>query len=120
MKAGKKHTRTLGRLTKRADFLRVRSAGEKWTSKSMVLQVADNPEGGRRYGLTVSKKTNASAVVRNRIRRRLRAAALEILPLKARDNTDYVLIGRVETENRRFDDLCKDLEWCLTKLGHGA
>ncbi len=120
MNATKKQIKSLGRLQKRSDFLRVQGTGQKWVSKSLILQVGDGPDpaAAARFGLTVSKKTSTSAVVRNRIKRRLRAAAREILPENARVGADFVLIGRADTEIRTYDDIKKDLAWCIRKLGY--
>lgn len=118
MKATKAQTQNLDRLLARADFLRVQDAGKKWIAKGFVLQVADYTPADRvAYGLTVSKKTSTSAVVRNRIRRRLRAAACDILPVHAKPGTAFVLIGRREAEALSYEELTRDLAWCLRKLG---
>ena len=106
----------MGRLQRRSDFLRVQAGGRKWVSQSLILQAAGNETGLIRYGLTVSKKTSKSAVVRNRIKRRLRALAAGILPEQAQPGMDYVLIGRPQTETRDFSDLEKDLVWCLKRM----
>lgn len=88
----------------------------------VVLQVAQQPHDDRssadapRYGLTVSRRVG-NAVVRNRVRRRLRAAAEEVLAHLAADRHDYVLIGRQGTPARGFDDLKRDLKTGLEKLG---
>ena len=104
------------RLKRRSDFLRVQGEARKWVSQSLILQAAKGQEGRIAFGLTVSKKASPSAVVRNRIRRRLRALALKILPARAHEGMDYVLIGRIETATRAYADLEKDLLWCLKRL----
>lgn len=87
----------------------------------MVLQVAPQPPEDRggadgvRYGLTVSRRVG-NAVVRNRVRRRLRAIAEEMLPRLAMPGNDYVLIGRQGSIGREFDALRTDLEGGLKKL----
>ena len=105
-------------LRKRAEFLRVQSTGKKWVSTSVIVMAAPAPApgGAVTFGLTVTKKLNKSAVVRNRIRRRLRAAAYDVLPAKAKTGVDYVLIGRTESEHIPYDKLCTDLSWCLKRL----
>src|SRR5688572_26374186 len=115
MKASRKDIKTLGRLQKRPDFLRVQKDGRKWISKGVVLQVCPNEKQGRRLGLTVTKKTEPLAVGRNRIRRRLRAVAFEVLPMCAADHYDYVLIGRADSATKPYEDLVNDLKWCLKK-----
>lgn len=134
MKATKEQIARLDRLKKRSDFLRVQNTGKRWVAKGLVLQAAVSPlpendipeneeskeEGGAagpiRFGLTASRKLSVRAVDRNRVRRRLRAAACDILPLYARPGADYVLIGRKETADRSYDELCRDLRWCLRRL----
>ena len=70
----------------------------------------------RRLGFTVSRKVG-NAVARNRARRRLKAAADEVMPGRAARHRDYVIIGRNATLDRRFPDLVGDLETALEKLG---
>lgn len=69
-------------------------------------------------GYTCSKKVG-NAVARNRAKRRLRAAAREVLPRLARPGWDYVLIGRAEqTATRDFTALLDDLKTAVTRI-HG-
>jgi len=108
------------RLKKRADFLRVAGVRRKWATPGLVLQAARDPscaDAGRlRVGFTATKKTG-NAVCRNRIKRRLRAIADDLLPLYAQRGWDYVLIGRRSTINRDFDALRQDLCIALKKVG---
>ncbi len=82
----------------------------------MIVEILPQEDGGVRYGLTVSKKVSKLAVIRNRIKRRLRAAACDVLPEYADLNLDIVLIGRQTTQDRAYQDLCQDLRWCLKKM----
>ena len=112
----------LERLKTRRQFLRVAAGKRKWAAPGIVLQVAPQPpedravSEGPRYGLTVSKRVG-NAVIRNRARRRLRAAAEEVLANCALKAHDYVLIGRQGTPTRDFGALKNDLETGLRKLG---
>ncbi len=117
MKTSTEDMKRLGRLTRRSQFLSVQQKGKKWISRGLILQAASNDCSQPRFGLTVSKKVSGSAVVRNRIRRRLRSAAYDILPFQAIPDFDYVLIGRLETMDCPYADLVKDLSWCLKRLG---
>ncbi len=108
-------------LKKRRDFLRAARSGVKSVTPGLILQVradrqADPPAGGVRVGFTVSRKVG-NAVARNRTRRRLRAAAEQVLQGGARQAGDYVLIGRRETVSRPFAALVQDLEDAVRRAG---
>ncbi len=99
-------------LTRRADFLAAARARRRSTG-AFTLQArrrsADEAPGAVRVGFTCSKKVG-NAVARNRAKRRLRAAAREVLPAAGRPGWDYVLIGRPElTAAREFALLVADL-----------
>jgi len=116
---------TVGRLTRRPEFLRIADGRRKWVAPGLILQALERRplsgvvgEGSHeaRVGFTASAKVG-NAVVRNRARRRLRAAAAAILPLHAAPAHDYVLIARAGTVQRRFADLVADLVAGLRRLG---
>ena len=65
-------------IEKRPDFLRA-ARGQRHHSKTVIVQKFDRKDGaGIRVGFTCSKKVG-NAVLRNRAKRRLRAAAQMIL-----------------------------------------
>ena len=66
-------------------------------------------------GFTVTKKLGG-AVVRNRIKRRLREAARFVFPLHAVAGNDYVVIGRGKAEICDFSDILRDMEFALSHL----
>lgn len=108
------------RLKTRADFLRVAAAGRKAVRPGLVLQAAPAPnESGCglaiRAGFTASRKVGNS-VTRNRAKRRLRAAAANVLPYQGRPGTDYVLIARAGTVERPYAALVADLEVALRRI----
>ena len=75
---------------------------------------ADN-DPAMRIGYTVTKKIGG-AVVRNRLKRRLRALARELLPEAGLAGHDHVLIGRSDGVTRDFQQLRADLRRALAKL----
>lgn len=114
----------LVRLKTRADFLRVAAARRRAVRPGVMLQAAARPpDGGEaagvRVGYTASRKVG-NAVVRNRAKRRLRAAAAEVLARDGRPGTDYVLIARAETGARRYAELLGDLRSALRQVERAA
>jgi len=106
-------------IRKRKDFLAAARARSQ-ARASLVVQVRDRGDGAPpRLGFTTSRKLG-NAVRRNRIRRRLRAAARAVLGSRARPGHDYVLIGRAATADARFDDLVADLGKAVDKLQQAA
>jgi ribonuclease P protein component len=108
----------LGRLPNRRDFLRVQ-AGRRCAMPGFVLQVAPVPADlaipAIRVGFTVSRKVG-NAVIRNRVRRRLREAARQVIPGQARTDLDYVLVGRQAAIARDFAALRQELFDALKRL----
>ncbi len=112
----------IARLKRRSEFLRVARAGRKWATPGLVLQAAERccaADGEFRVGFTASRKVG-SAVVRNRVRRRLRAAVEEVMPSRARAGHDYVVIARRGALRRRFADLLGDLQTALDRVAEKA
>ena len=104
------------RLKKRADFLRA-ARGIRRVEGAITLETCATPEpesadGRLRIGFTASKKIG-NAVIRNRAKRRLRAAASQLLPLLGRGGHDYVLVARGTTVARPFQALLSDITTAL-------
>ena len=112
----------LGRLKRRAEFQRV-SRGRRRSSEAFTLQSAPRPVEeatlGARVGFTLTKKVGV-AVVRNRIRRRLKAALAAAAPLETRADCDYVLMARREALQRPFAALVDDLRQAFRAVGRNT
>lgn len=82
-----------------------------------VLLVRDRKDGDPaiRLGITVTKKIGG-AVVRNRMKRRFRALARDILPQAGIAGADHVLIGRDEGIERDYAELGRELTKALARL----
>lgn len=81
------------RVKVRADFLQAARVGVCYRSKVLVLQSRMNGLGRLRVGFTATKKVG-NAVVRNRCKRRMRAAADLVLREFGREGVDYIFIAR--------------------------
>jgi ribonuclease P protein component len=115
----------IARLKRRGEFLKVAGSGRKFVTPGLILQVlrretaaamVDDASAPLRLGLTASRKVGI-AVLRNRARRRLRAAAAAMLPRHASAGHDYVLIARAGTVRRPYAALIEDLRTALRRLG---
>ncbi len=95
-----------GRLTRRAEFQRA-ARGKRTQTQAFALQAFRRPDGdaatGPRVGFTVTKKMGC-AVVRNRIRRRLREAIKLLPPDAAEASHDYVVLAREAALRAEFCD----------------
>jgi ribonuclease P protein component len=104
-------------LRRRADFLAA-NRGFRVPTPGFVLLVRPRGDGDPaiRLGLTVSGKVGG-AVVRNRMKRRLRALARELLPQGGVAGADHVLIGRPGGIERTFGLLRDEMARALAKAG---
>jgi ribonuclease P protein component len=82
-----------------------------------ILLVRDRKDAdpAMRVGFTVTKKIGG-AVVRNRMKRRFRALAREIVPAKGFAGSDHVMIGRSGGVERDFGLLRSELTKALDGL----
>ncbi len=104
-------------LTKRSDFLAANS-GLRVARGGVVLQVRPNGGEDLRFGITVTKKIG-NAVVRNRMKRRLRALVRELLPAHGLAGHDHVLIGRESGVERDFATMRAELLVALERARAG-
>ncbi len=125
-------------LKRRSEFLRIRG-GRRWSTPAFVIEMrardaseramrgseaqvpetADrrtaDPIGPARFGFTATKKLG-NAVMRNRIRRRLKETVRLVAPAHARDGHDYVVIAREAAATRPFSVLERDMIAALAQV----
>jgi ribonuclease P protein component len=107
---------TVTTLKNRADFLRLRR-GRKFTTPYFILRYdrADVALAhGCRVGYTVTTKCG-NAVVRNRIKRRLRALTRELFPAHAQTGMDYILIALADVKPSAADAPFVDLRAAMLR-----
>jgi ribonuclease P protein component len=102
-------------LTRRADFLAA-NGGRRVPMPGFILLLRPREDGDAtmRLGITVTKKIG-NAVVRNRMKRRLRALARNLLPEHGLAGSDHVLIGRAGGIERDYSALGTELAAALVK-----
>lgn len=103
-------------LQARRDFLAA-NAGKRAPMPGFVLLVRDRQDGSpdMRIGYTVTRKIG-NAVVRNRMKRRLRELARALLPERGVRGADHVLIGRNGGIERDFALMKTELAKALAKI----
>jgi ribonuclease P protein component len=103
-------------IKKRSDFVAANS-GLRTATPAFVLLVRDrrDSDATMRVGFTVTKKIGGS-VVRNRMKRRFRALAREIVPVRGFAGADHVMIGRAKGIERDFSQMRSELVSALDRL----
>ena len=107
-------------LLQRRDFLHAYELGRRSHGRLVVVFCLDRQdEGPWRVGLTVTKKTAASAVVRNRLRRRVREFFRRRRGKLPR-GWDFVVNCKGPAREADSVQLGQDLTQALTRLGFGS
>jgi ribonuclease P protein component len=101
------------RLTSAKDFAAVRRSGRRWSDNRLVLWARPNRLGPSRYGFAVGRRIG-NAVVRNRIKRRLREAAARS---GAAGGWDLLVVARREAPSASFDQLSNSMTRLLRRAG---
>ena len=109
---------TQARLLKHADFERVYKNGKKIFLPHLTVFYRERAEGGARVGFTVSRMVGG-AVVRNRIRRRLREATrFHLAGLSCA--VDVVINPKKTALTAEFAELCAEVGKAFAKIAGSA
>lgn len=95
------------RLKKNNDFNAVFKAGKGMKEGFLFLKVAANNLGRFRFGFIVSRKISKRAVVRNKIRRRLKALAAKKNKESGPKGKDIVLVALPGIEKNSFSEISR-------------
>jgi len=102
-------------LKKSHEFRRLYAKGKSQASNLIVVYCRRNRSELNRVGITVSAKLGG-AVIRNRVRRRLREA-YRLSENQLKSGFDIVIVARTKCQFVSFDELRSDLLRIFTKLG---
>lgn len=106
----------INRLKKKKDFERVFKKGEGYKEDFLYLKIIKNNLKNSRFGFVVSKKFSKKAVIRNKIKRRLRELTKIKLP-KIKKGIDGVIVVMPGLEVNNFWDLEEKINKLFEKAG---
>jgi ribonuclease P protein component len=100
-------------LSKNSQFVLVYEKGRSWVGKELVLKTMPNGLAGSRFGFVVSRRIG-KAVVRNRVKRRLKEITRQ---MAVKPGWDAVLIARIPLVDEDYRDLEKAVAKLLRRAG---
>jgi len=102
-------------LKKNKEFAFVYNRGKSLSSKLIVLVYFKNKYGGVKSGFSVSKKVGG-AVLRNKIRRRLKESLRELI-FDMDGNASIIFIARPVIAQAPYAEIKAQMEYLLIKTG---
>lgn len=106
--------KVLNRIKKNAEFNKVIDEGKLIKSDSLTLYFLENSLGYTRIGISIPKKSG-KAVVRNKIKRQIRAIISQ--DVKLDKSFDCVLIARKQYDVKKFEKTRSDIKYLIEKVG---
>jgi ribonuclease P protein component len=101
------------KLSKTSEFNKVFSEGRRIEGKNLIIFILKNDYDFNRLGITVKKETG-KAVVRNKVKRRLREAS-RLLNKKLLPGYDIIVLAKNNIRKSNYFEICYDLENLLNK-----
>jgi ribonuclease P protein component len=101
------------RLKKRKEFGYIFKKGRSFSNKTLILNYIPTKLKDYKVGFSVSKKIG-NAVVRNKVKRRLREAFRE-LHHGVDKKYNYVFVARKGIEEMTYLEVIKSMKYCLEK-----
>ncbi len=105
------------RVKKYNEFQKVISEGKILKSPSLTLYYLSNDLGYARVGISIPTKSG-SAVVRNKMRRQIRAILAKELDINK--SFDYILIARRNYDINNFEKTTSDIVSLFSKVGNNS
>ena len=105
--------RTQG-LKKDSDFRKVYKHGKSFSSRYLVMYILNNKSENSRIGISVSKKVG-KAIIRNKVRRRIKEAYRLNIDENVKIGYDIVFIARVAIKDAEYKDIEKSMKHLVKK-----
>ncbi len=101
-------------IRKNTSYLALRAMRHQQSPKLSVSRDNLEPHKPTRIGISISKKVSKGAVVRNRIKRQIRAALRQMLPYISR-GWDIVIVVKPTAQQCNYDEFLQQLEKLLAQ-----
>ncbi|SCI28863.1 MULTISPECIES: ribonuclease P protein component [unclassified Romboutsia] len=105
--------RTQG-LKKDSDFRKVYKHGKSFANRYLVMYILKNKSENSRIGISVSKKVG-KAIVRNKVRRRIKESYRLNIDENVKSGYDIVFIARVAIKDANYDEIEKSMKHLIRK-----
>ena len=102
------------RLKKKKDFAKVLKKGKGWREKFLILKTLKNNLPLSRIGFVVGRKISKKAVLRNKIKRKMREA-VRVNLFSLEPGYDLVFLAEKGIEEKSFWEIRKVVEYLLKK-----
>lgn len=96
------------RIKKRRQFLELQTKAEKLFSKHFLILIAENLVGTSRLGVTITRKVDKRATMRNLLKRRLREV-FRLNRYKLRGNFDIVIVARKNAAECSYSEVVREV-----------
>jgi ribonuclease P protein component len=108
------------RLRRRQDFQQVYQQGQRRQSANLTLvSLRRNPLSSSqdiapsRFGIAIGQKVSKKAVVRNRLKRRIKACVRNLIP-QLKPGWDVAIIVKISARECEYEDFLRELKQLLT------
>jgi len=105
------------KLRKNSDFLAVYRQGKKEHGKYLVIYFVYHKDSGRKAGFVVSKRVSKKAVVRNKIKRRLREI-YRLNRFSLPENIFLITVAKPEIVKADYNEIRDDLLEAFKKISN--
>lgn len=103
-------------LKKDSDFRKVYKHGKSFANRYLVMYILENKSDNSRIGISISKKVG-NAIIRNKIRRRIKECCRLNSYEYIKNGFDIVFIARVASKECNYGDIEKSIKYLMKKSG---